>query len=313
MLGEEAEPPYERPPLSKGYLLGRTGADELPVLPRGWYAEHDVQLRLSSTVTAVDTGARTVYLTGGEPVRYDAALVATGGRPRRLPGIDGQRVLVLRTRRDADRLAGHLRRGEDLAILGGGFIGCEVAAAARTAGAEVTLLELQDTLLESVLGAQFGELVAGLHRRAGVRLRTGSGYSRSSRARTRCWCAPTGECCAAACCWWRSGWCRTWSCWPAAAWRAGTACWWTRTAGPARTACSRPATWPGTSTRCTVHRCGSSTTRTPSGRGPPRPRRCSARVSRTPTRTVLVGPVRAHPAVGGGHPAVRRDGAARNP
>jgi 3-phenylpropionate/trans-cinnamate dioxygenase ferredoxin reductase subunit len=173
LVGAETELPYERPPLSKGYLLGECSADELSVRPAGWYAENAVELRLGMAVTAVDPEQRAVTLSTGESLSYHRLLIATGGSPRRLPGADGERILTLRERADADRLAACLGPGERLVILGGGFIGCEVAACARAAGAEVTILEMQDHPLQAAVGRQIGEVVSGIHRDAGVTLRTG--------------------------------------------------------------------------------------------------------------------------------------------
>ncbi len=173
MIGAEAQAPYERPPLSKDYLLGRSGPDQLRIFAPQWFADNDVELLLSTSVTRLDPGSRTLELSSGAPLRYDAVLIATGGRPRRLPGIESERLLCLHDRGDCDRLACHLRGGDDLVILGGGFIGCEVAAAARQSGVEVTVLELRDHPLEVVLGASVGQVLSDIHREAGVKLRTG--------------------------------------------------------------------------------------------------------------------------------------------
>jgi len=173
LVGAEPDLPYERPPLSKDYLLGKTAGTELTIHDAGWYADHDVDLLLSTQVTGVDPAARTLALGGGGTLGYDRLLVATGGRARTLPGPGSDRVVYLRTREEAARLAGLLRGGASLVILGGGFIGCEVAAAARTLGGDVTVLEMQDTPLQAVLGPVVGARLADLHRGEGVTLRTG--------------------------------------------------------------------------------------------------------------------------------------------
>ena len=173
MIGAEAEPPYERPPLSKGYLLGETGAAELYVRPADWYADNDIDLMLSTAVMRLDPALRMVELSTGKSLAYDQLLIATGGSPRRLHDVHSERVIYLRHRADADRLADSLRAGEELLILGGGFIGCEVAASARKAGVGVTVLEMQDHPLDAVLGPRVGAILADIHRDAGVTLRTG--------------------------------------------------------------------------------------------------------------------------------------------
>jgi 3-phenylpropionate/trans-cinnamate dioxygenase ferredoxin reductase component len=177
VVADEPVTPYERPPLSKGYLTGSLGAGELPVRPAQWYADHDVELRLGERATAVHPGDSTVALSGGERLHYDALLLATGGRPRPFEGVDSARVGYLRTLADADRLAKRLRQGEPLLVVGGGFVGCEVAAAARQLGVEVTVLEMAPVPLERALGAQLGALVAEIHRDAGVDFRTGERVS----------------------------------------------------------------------------------------------------------------------------------------
>src|SRR5215469_4203680 len=133
LLGEEADRPYERPPLSKGYLLGKEERSSVFVHEEGWYAENDVDLRLGVTVTSLDVGARQVGLAGGGTVGYDRLLLATGAAPRRLsvPGADLDGVVYLRRVGDSERLGAALRGGGRVVIAGAGWIGLEVAAAAR--------------------------------------------------------------------------------------------------------------------------------------------------------------------------------------
>jgi len=173
LVGAEDELPYERPPLSKEYLLGKTAATGLTIKEAAWFTEHAVQLRLGTSVDRIEPGDHLLYLSTGERLNYDAALIATGGRPRRLPGISGDRVAYLRTRRDADALAGQIRRTGEIIILGGGFIGCEVAAAARSLGAAVTVLEMHDAPMQAVFGPVVGRAIARIHQAAGVAFRTG--------------------------------------------------------------------------------------------------------------------------------------------
>jgi 3-phenylpropionate/trans-cinnamate dioxygenase ferredoxin reductase subunit len=177
LLTDEPEPPYERPPLSKGYLLGNDERDKAFVHPEQWYGEHDIDLRLGSRVTALDPGAHEVELDGGERIGYDKLLLATGSEPRRLdvPGADLADVRYLRNLPDSDHLRDVLEEGHRVAIIGGGWIGLEVAAAARTHGAEVTVVEIAELPLRGVLGDDVARVFADLHREHGVDLRLGTG------------------------------------------------------------------------------------------------------------------------------------------
>jgi 3-phenylpropionate/trans-cinnamate dioxygenase ferredoxin reductase subunit len=175
VVAEEPERPYERPPLSKGLLLGSAGRDSVFVHPAGWYAEHDVELRLGTRVTAVDRAARTVTLADGDRLTYTSLVLATGSRPRTLhvPGADLAGVLTLRTLADSDRLLKALSEAPRVAIIGGGWIGLETAAAAREAGCAVTVLEVGALPLLRVLGPELARVFADLHREHGVDVRTG--------------------------------------------------------------------------------------------------------------------------------------------
>jgi 3-phenylpropionate/trans-cinnamate dioxygenase ferredoxin reductase subunit len=177
LLTDEPERPYERPPLSKGYLLGNDERDTAFVHSEAWYGEHDVELRLKARVTGLDPTAHEVELDGGDRVGYDKLLLATGSEPRRLdvPGADLPDVRYLRNLPDSDHLRDVLVEGHRVAVIGGGWIGLEVAAAARTHGAEVTLVEVADLPLLGVLGEDVALVFAGLHRDHGVDLRLGTG------------------------------------------------------------------------------------------------------------------------------------------
>lgn len=175
LIGEEHERPYERPPLSKGYLLGKEGREKIYVHPPQWYAEHDVTLRLGTAVVAIDPAARTVTLADDGEIAYHKLLLTTGSVPRRLPvpGADQDGVLYLRRVEDSDRIKAALRPGARIAVVGAGWIGLEVAAAARAAGAEVTVLESLELPLLRVLGREVAQVFADLHRAHGVDLRFG--------------------------------------------------------------------------------------------------------------------------------------------
>jgi NADPH-dependent 2,4-dienoyl-CoA reductase/sulfur reductase-like enzyme len=172
LYGEEAHPPYERPPLSKGYLTGDEGFESALVQPLEWYHAHEVDLRVSTRVAAIDPGARTVTA-AGVVQGYNKLLLATGARPRHLAMADdsGAPVAYLRSVEDSDLVRSRLHPGRRLVIIGGGWIGLEVAAAARRAGAEVTVLEAMDLPLVRVLGHEVAAVFADLHRRHGVDLR----------------------------------------------------------------------------------------------------------------------------------------------
>ena len=175
LVGAEPERPYERPPLSKQYLLGTAGRDSAFVHDTAWYAEHDVDLRTGVRATRLDPAAHRVALDTGEELAYARLLLATGASARRLPvpGADLEGVRYLRTLADADRLRADLAGGgRRVVVVGAGWIGLEVAAAARSHGNAVTVVEPQPTPLHAVLGARMGRVFARLHRDHGVELLT---------------------------------------------------------------------------------------------------------------------------------------------
>lgn len=177
LIGDEADRPYDRPPLSKGYLLGSTEREKVYIHPAQWHTEHDIDLRLGTRVTEIDRAAHQVRTAQGETLGYDKLLLATGSSPRCLevPGTDLPGVHYLRTVADSDALQAAFAAAQRVAIIGAGWIGLETAAAARAAGCHVTLLERDKLPLLGVLGAEVAETYAALHRAHGVELRPRSG------------------------------------------------------------------------------------------------------------------------------------------
>jgi 3-phenylpropionate/trans-cinnamate dioxygenase ferredoxin reductase subunit len=175
LIGAEPHLPYERPPLSKEYLKTGENLADAFVHDQDWYAAHDADVRIGARVTAVDRDATEVVIESGERLAYDRLLLATGSSPRHLsiPGADLGGVLTLRTIEDSDRIRALMRPGTRFIFVGGGWIGLEVASAAREAGADVTVLEALDLPLVRVLGPRVAQVFADLHREHGVDLRTG--------------------------------------------------------------------------------------------------------------------------------------------
>jgi NADPH-dependent 2,4-dienoyl-CoA reductase/sulfur reductase-like enzyme len=175
MVCAEPDPPYDRPPLSKEVLAGKMEPGEVAYRPAWWYEEQRVELLLGVRAIGLDPVSRTLALEGGELLRYGQLLIATGSAPRRLPFLsDYGNVHELRTLADARRLRAELAPGARLAIVGAGFIGQEVAATARGLGAEVTMIEAQETPLATILGERLGRWFAELHLDEGVRVLTGA-------------------------------------------------------------------------------------------------------------------------------------------
>jgi 3-phenylpropionate/trans-cinnamate dioxygenase ferredoxin reductase component len=177
IIGGEPERPYERPPLSKDYLRGEVGRDKIFVHDDGFYAERDIELRLGCAAVHLDTAVGQVALADGTRLRYDRLLIATGAEPRGLsiPGeaLDG--VLYLRSVADSDALRERLDRGGSMVVVGGGWIGAEVAASARQRGLDVTLIDPHAFPLERVLGAEVGAIYRDIHTDHGVRMLLGTG------------------------------------------------------------------------------------------------------------------------------------------
>ncbi|MGZ4620371.1 MAG: NAD(P)/FAD-dependent oxidoreductase [Frankiaceae bacterium] len=175
LVGDESERPYERPPLSKGYLLGTAERETIYVHPEQWYAEHDVDLRLGAAVAGIDVTAHEATLGDGSRLGFGKVLLATGSSPRRLPvpGADLDGVLYLRRAEDSDQIKETFRSAARVAVVGAGWIGLEVTAAARQAGVEVSLLEVAELPLLRVLGREVAQVFADLHREHGVHARYG--------------------------------------------------------------------------------------------------------------------------------------------
>ncbi|CAM3030699.1 NAD(P)/FAD-dependent oxidoreductase [Prescottella defluvii] len=176
LLGQEDHLPYERPPLSKEHLAGKKDLPDFTVLHGDWYRDHRVDLRLGTTVTALDRDRRCVVLPDGSTLGYDRLALATGSRSRRppIPGADATGVHYLRTVDESDALIEALSPDARLVIVGAGWIGLEVAAGARGRDVAVTVVESAELPLLAALGREMGAVFADLHREHGVDLRFGA-------------------------------------------------------------------------------------------------------------------------------------------
>jgi len=172
LVGEEPWLPYQRPPLSKKYLAGALDRERLLIRPEKFFAEHDVHLRLGCRVTAIERRAQRVALADGALLPYDALLLATGSHPRRLvaPGANLSGVYYLRSIADADRIRAECVPGRRLVVVGGGYIGLEVAATARELGVDVTVLEMADRVMNRVVCPPLSAFYEAEHVRHGVRV-----------------------------------------------------------------------------------------------------------------------------------------------
>jgi 3-phenylpropionate/trans-cinnamate dioxygenase ferredoxin reductase subunit len=180
LIGEESAPPYQRPPLSKGYLLGDMALERMYLRPESFYAENGIDLRMGCPVQAIDPAAKTVTA-GGEVLSYDELVLTTGSIPRRLPaaiGGDLGGVYTVRTLADVDAMAPEFRDGAQVLIIGGGYIGLEAAAVAAKKGLKVTLVEMADRILQRVASPETSNYFRDLHRAHGVDIREGVGLDR---------------------------------------------------------------------------------------------------------------------------------------
>jgi 3-phenylpropionate/trans-cinnamate dioxygenase ferredoxin reductase subunit len=166
LIGAESHPPYERPPLSKEYLRGEAPFEKALVRPSGFYEAKAIDTRFGDAATHIDPVDRKVELASGRSLRYDKLLIATGVRNRRppIPGLDLQNVFDLRSVNDADALRAEIVSGRKAAVIGMGFIGCEVAASLRQQGVEVVCIDPSPAPLFRVLGQQLGQVMSALHR-----------------------------------------------------------------------------------------------------------------------------------------------------
>jgi 3-phenylpropionate/trans-cinnamate dioxygenase ferredoxin reductase component len=176
LLGREPVHPYERPPLSKGLLLGSTPRDDIFVNTLQWYADHAVELRTEADVVGLDAAERRLTLADGSTVDYEKLLLATGSSPRslRVPGAELDGVLSLRTLAESDRISQALKAGTNVVIIGAGWIGLEIASAARQRDANVTIVEVADLPLQRVLGDEVARVFLGLHESHAVGFRLGA-------------------------------------------------------------------------------------------------------------------------------------------
>jgi 3-phenylpropionate/trans-cinnamate dioxygenase ferredoxin reductase subunit len=178
ILGAEDVLPYQRPPLTKKYLLGEMSFDRLLFRPEHWYADNDVEIRLSTWVEQIKRDSRQVVLQDGSVLDYGTLALTTGSTPRRLPaaiGGDLAGVYVARDKRDADLLAGEMRPGRRVLIIGGGYIGLEAAAVARHRGLEVTVIEMADRILQRVAARETADIMRVIHEAHDVVIREKTG------------------------------------------------------------------------------------------------------------------------------------------
>ena len=181
LIGEEPHPPYQRPPLSKKYLLGELERERLFIRPLEWYAEQGIETRFNTRIVEIRTVDKQVVTETGEAIEYDKLILATGSHARRLPDAIGGElagVFTLRGIADIDRIAPEFQAGRKLLVVGGGYIGLEAAAIARQLGLEVTLLEMAERILQRVAAAETSEYFRKLHTEHGVELRESARLSR---------------------------------------------------------------------------------------------------------------------------------------
>ncbi len=186
LIGDEPVRPYERPPLSKAYLRGEAGFEAAAVHEPDFYVSNAIDLHLSTTVTAVDSGASEVETASGERIGYDRLLLTTGAGPRRLtvPGSDLAGIHYLRNVADSDAIHAAVTRSVPVVVIGAGWIGCEVAASARQLGADVTVVDPVSVPLQRVLGTKVGAIFRDLHTDHGVRLRMGAALESFAGSKT---------------------------------------------------------------------------------------------------------------------------------
>lgn len=167
LIGDEPHPPYQRPPLSKEYLLGKQGVDNLPLRAPVFYEKHSITLRMGETVASIDRAAHRIQTGKGE-IPYGKLILATGARNRLLPVPGAERALYLRTRDEADVIKQRMEGASRIAVIGGGFIGLEIAAAARTLGKPVTIIEALPRLMARAVSPLLSDFFRDVHRSEGA-------------------------------------------------------------------------------------------------------------------------------------------------
>lgn len=181
IYGEEPSLPYQRPPLSKKYATGEMTAEQLLLRPQDWYGQNEIKCNLDCAVQAINVDAKTISLPGGEQINWDNLFLATGSRARTLPASIGGNlsgVYLLRSLQDADELAGELKEGRRVVIVGGGYIGLEAAAVCRSQGLEVVLVEAADRILQRVACEETSTWFRTLHEKRGVTIIEATGLER---------------------------------------------------------------------------------------------------------------------------------------
>ncbi len=170
VVSSDADAPYDRPNCSKDFLAGEAPAEWMPLREDGWYKDHDIDLRLNTEITKLDLGARSAALKAGDPLSYDALVLALGADPRRppIPGFDSPKVFTLRSLKDAEAIATAAKGARRVAIVGASFIGLEVAASLKHLGLDVHVVAPEEVPLARVLGDAVGEWIRSLHEAAGV-------------------------------------------------------------------------------------------------------------------------------------------------
>ena len=180
LIGEEPSPPYQRPPLSKGYLMGDMAEERLWLRSNDFYADQNITLRLGAPVTAIDPVTRTISV-GGDTLQYDHLALTTGSIPRRLPaaiGGDLTGIYTVRTLADVDAMRGEFTAGRRVVVIGGGYIGLEAAAVAAKLGLSVTVVEMAPRILQRVAAPETSDFMRALHHLHGVTIIEGTGLDR---------------------------------------------------------------------------------------------------------------------------------------
>jgi 3-phenylpropionate/trans-cinnamate dioxygenase ferredoxin reductase subunit len=179
ILGNETQPPYQRPPLSKQYLSGEVGIDRVMVRPAKFYVDQNISLHTGTRVESIDTSVKSVTTSSSGSYKYEKLLIATGSRPRILtiPGSDLSGIHYLRTIDDVDGIRSAMQTAKKICIVGGGYIGLEVAAVAVTSGLEVTVLEMEERILQRVTTPEMSEYYHELHAGQGVNIMVNTGVS----------------------------------------------------------------------------------------------------------------------------------------